>query len=202
METPRDFSSENIPTLKELLNQPVDVMDQEIFRYYLLTLKKEDDYIHELTLRHNRANNDSTSVNETQNPIETQNNASTSTTSDIHSQRVEGDNDTHSQRVEDDMDDSSSNDFEGFSPSDTHSQRVGDDIDDSSSSGFSGFSNGANDIQNSNDTHSSSADCSGCSSVSDFDYDDPITPYQEEDEYQSPWYDSDGNEVIPGHQFW
>ena len=94
-----------------------------------------------------------------------------------YSQRVKGDNGTHTQRVEDDMDDSSS-------------------------SGFSGFSNRANDIQNSNDTHSSSADCSRCSSVNDTDYHDPITPYQEEDEYQSPWYDSDGNEILPGHQLY
>ena len=80
---------------------------------------------------------------------------------------------------------------------------------------FSGFSN-------SNATHlddSSSADCSGCSSSnegvpigdngmaweayisgsSSFNYDDPITPGQEQPEYESPFYDGDGNKV-PGLQ--
>ena len=98
METPLKLSTVSVPTLDELLNQ--HYLDHKVFMYYLFTLKQENDAIYELTLHRNRANNDSTSVNETQNPSETQNNASTSsTTSDILSQSVEGDNDTYSQRV-------------------------------------------------------------------------------------------------------
>ena len=202
MESPPELSTVSLPTLDDILNQ--HDLDHDMFMYYLFTLKANDDAIYELTMRRN-ANN-----NETQNPIETQvddPSPSTSSTSP---------NDIHSERVEGDMDDASSS-FSGFSNMGPY------DMDAS----FSGFSN-------SNATHlddSSSADCLGCSSsnegvpigdngmdgegyISDssslgsFNYDDPVTPGGfylgqglEVPEYESPpEYDSDGIEVVPGHQ--
>ena len=63
-----------------------------------------------------------------------------------------------------------------------------------------------------NDTSNSQRECEGIHEGHDmdsdnFNYDDPITPGgffltpgQEKPEYESPFYDSDGNEVAPGHQ--
>ena len=63
-----------------------------------------------------------------------------------------------------------------------------------------------------NDTSDSQRECEGIHEGHDmdsdnFNYDDPITPGgffltpgQEKPEYESPFYDSDGNELVPGHQ--